>query len=933
MPLSMLGMQLCAAGLLVFGYGSLVHGACTETVPGTLTCTGNQTVYGTNFSGYDYVEITLSGPYNLSGPQGIGYYANGGSTAIDVERISISTNGASADAIRTNGNATLSIAGELIINARGSSGDGINASNANGSGAWINILGENAYIESNGGVGVRANITSNTRGNEISIAKNAVILTKGDGSNFGESTGYGVYAGNRDRDTANLPQTGTARVSIGDGSEIHTFGKNAYAVYANKTGQIQLGSTTIITEGQGAHGIVAMDGKVARCTGTYASLCLLGLDIGLAGEQSYTGGQVYLTGDTAITVNGAGSDAIYASGTGSLVISGARDGTPASGRYTVKGDLVADRQGQIKLTANDGSAFDSNIRVTGDSADPAASDATRVQLDASGTRLTGNIQVQHNGTAAVAMNSQSQMTGDIAASGYGSAAISADQSAVAGNVLAYDNGRVAFDLRNGAVFDGMVDADDTAGNGTSGGTVALEVDASTWNMTADSYVTTLELSNAGTVALGPPTFIGNSAVLTVDDLGGTGGTFVMRTDMANQAGDRIVIRKTSSGAHALHFNDSRSGGYTGAEELEVVEFTGQDAAANQALFTSAGADVGAYVYGLTQKTDGNWWLVRADTPTPDPDPDPTPPINNVGTLSAGMLNLNYLMGYVENQTLLQRMGELRRAPQARGDVWVHAFAGQLDKFDGPRLTGFDMDYSGVQIGVDRQITSQDLAGKLYAGVMGGYGRGDGQYRAGSASVDSYHVGIYGTFESDDGWYVDGIAKYVRMNNALNTVTTNGYVVKGDTATDGFAVGLESGKRFYLQAPQKGWYLEPQAQLTYSRQSGATVRADTGLRTELGAYDSTIGRLSVIAGYSVVEGANPVDVYVKTGYVREFSGNTHYTFNQTDREDYDFGGGWWDNGIGVNMQINRRHHLYLDATYAKGGSFDQKQINAGYRYTF
>ena len=48
---------------------------------------------------------------------------------------------------------------------------------------------------------------------------------------------------------------------------------------------------------------------------------------------------------------------------------------------------------------------------------------------------------------------------------------------------------------------------------------------------------------------------------------------------------------------------------------------------------------------------------------------------------------------------------------------------------------------------------------------------------------------------------------------------------------------------------------------------------------------------------------------------------------------DFGGGWWDNGIGLNMQINDRHNIYMDANYAKGSRFDQKQFNIGYRYSF
>ncbi|MGL4666897.1 MAG: autotransporter outer membrane beta-barrel domain-containing protein, partial [Saezia sp.] len=127
--------------------------------------------------------------------------------------------------------------------------------------------------------------------------------------------------------------------------------------------------------------------------------------------------------------------------------------------------------------------------------------------------------------------------------------------------------------------------------------------------------------------------------------------------------------------------------------------------------------------------------------------------------------------------------------------------------------------------------------------------------------------------------------------------------------------------------------EPQGQLTYTRQGSSTIESSNGLRTDLSSYNSVIARLSIIAGYEIVSGANPVNVYIKTGYVREFDGKTDYTFNRTLRESYDFGGGWWDNGIGVNMRINNQHNIYVDAAYAKGGSFDKKQLNFGYRYEF
>lgn len=77
------------------------------------------------------------------------------------------------------------------------------------------------------------------------------------------------------------------------------------------------------------------------------------------------------------------------------------------------------------------------------------------------------------------------------------------------------------------------------------------------------------------------------------------------------------------------------------------------------------------------------------------------------------------------------------------------------------------------------------------------------------------------------------------------------------------------------------------------------------------------------------GRNPINVYAKTGYVKEMSGDVGHRLNGS-QEKYDFGGNWWENSVGVNAQFNKKHSLHLDGTYASGNKFDQVQINAEYR---
>ena len=921
--------------------------SCTVSGDGlTITCSGQYSPYEQSRLNYENVIFNMTGSWGTSPDiQGVGIYANGGSR-IAQNNVTITTNGSTADAIRTNGITTVIIPGKLVIRTEGSSGDGINATVR--SAATVTI-GDDAEIYSKGGVAVRANLSniSTTASNSITIGTGAILKTDAAGANTSSSTGYAVYAGNRDRESETLPH-GNATVVIGNGSQITTAGSKAYAVYANKTGQIQLGNTTIVTTGQQAHGIVTMDGTIGQCpsSGISSALCLA-LGSNLTNVTDFAGGQVYLAGDTAITVDvSKGSYAMYSSGAESLITSETMEGLSASGVYTVTGDLVADREGGIRLNATAGSVFNSNVNVVGTTT-PTGLDNSFIDLVMCGTQFTGNIDASVSGVATLDVIENSVVAGNITANSAGVVNFGADNSTYTGDVTALDGGRVQMMLTSGTVFTGATDKTNAAtAASVADGTINITMDgaATHWQMTEDSNVNNLVMTNGAQVSIGDqsvlPVTSSNRAVLTVDNLSGDGGIFNARTEMCDNEADRLVITNSSSGNHYLHFNDAKAGSYFGVEEALVVEFTGSDATQNQATFSSAGVDVGPYVYSLEFKADSNWYLNTSTvTPPKTVDPQqpqiitPTPPtLNNAADRSANILNINYLLNYAEIQTLLQRMGELRQAPGAQGDVWVRVMTGEMDKFDGTRLSSFDMKYSGVQIGVDRQLDIEG-AGQAYVGVMAGTSKANADYAVGSGDTKSYHVGVYGTYKADNGFYVDGIAKYVYMDNSFNTLTSNGYYVDGDGSTKGFTIGVEAGKRFYITQPQQGWYLEPQAQLTFSHQNGATINSSTGLRTDLDSYDSTLGRLSVIAGYSITEGKNPIDVYIKTGYVREFSGDTGYTFNHYNHESYDFGGGWWDNGIGVNMQINGRHNIYMDATYAKGGSFDHKQLNIGYRFSF
>lgn len=734
--------------------------------------------------------------------------------------------------------------------------------------------------------------------------KNLTVSTSGKDADAIRSNGNGgvvyiteklvVNTTGRSSDGINASDTTSARFYIGDNAEVTTT--SGIAVRAN-TKNNDSNSLNLIQMGEGAIITTYGSGSNSILTGG------LGYAV-YAGNMRTTGAgeaKVIMGNNSTITTEGSSAHAVYAN----------RGGVIQLGHTTVETKFVNSSSGKSNahgLYAETGSTANGNKGGIID--------------------LLGNTKI-------------TTPVGAYAIYAYGAGSVIASYNSdtntetsgifdVTGDMRVHNGGTIDLIMTNGSTFLG-----NTSITGT-GGTLNLKMDGSSsrWEMYDDSQVSTLHLTNGANVWITDhSTSVTDTdyTTLTMEHLKGTGGVFHMRTGMdgadcslGTSVGDMLIVTGTSEGHHLIKVSDNRNGSATtdGTELLRMVQTA--DGVATFGLNHAGNAvDIGAYQYelvrgdSLTRATSTNWWLKSKARSISDP-----------ANSSTNILNINYLLSNVENQTLLQRMGEIRRNDNNRGDFWVRGYVGKLSSFEDDALRGFDMDYDGVQMGADKFVGYN-----TYFGIMMGTSKADVDYEVGSGTTKSHHLGLYGTFKTQDGWYVDAIAKYVHMNNKFDSVTSGGYTVQGHANTSGYSAGLEVGKRFFLQAENAGWYLEPQAQFTYSHQDSAVVRATNGLKTQLGAFDSMIGRVSGIVGYSVVKGENPVDIYLKTGYVKEFDGKTNYTFNDTDKNKYKFNGDWWDNGVGVSAQINKQHNLYLEADYSVGDKFDKKQVNLGYRYAF
>lgn len=287
---------------------------------------------------------------------------------------------------------------------------------------------------------------------------------------------------------------------------------------------------------------------------------------------------------------------------------------------------------------------------------------------------------------------------------------------------------------------------------------------------------------------------------------------------------------------------------------------------------------------------------------------------------SSMTNLSLMTWRQENNDMNKRLGEVRASEGSQG-IWARMARGQ-SKYG---QQGIKNQYNYYQLGYDSKISDDWILGGAFT-----YTDGDSSYTNGSGTNKHTGFAVYGSNLRDDGSFIDLIAKYAHMKNDFDV---NGGVGSGDYSTNGLSFSAEYGKRFH----QEGYWIEPQAELTYGRVSSADFMTKNGASVHQDSMDSLVGRLGFSLGKDIKQG----NVYVRASYLYDFKGETWVQMTSgvvgSDRAPVyktDLGGGWWEFGVGTNLDLGHDTHFYLDVETTAGGDVDTPwQWNAGVRYSF
>lgn len=289
-------------------------------------------------------------------------------------------------------------------------------------------------------------------------------------------------------------------------------------------------------------------------------------------------------------------------------------------------------------------------------------------------------------------------------------------------------------------------------------------------------------------------------------------------------------------------------------------------------------------------------------------------------LAASMMQMK-----ADTNDLQRRLGDVRLNSDKHG-VWGKYIGGKSKITDDAYV---NQTYNMAQVGYDTLRGDWTVGGALL------YGTSNNDYALGSGSGKTAGLAVYGAKQFKDGRYLDIIGKVNRLKNDFTVRNTLGTTLSGDYRNTGASLSVEYGKRI---KKDNGFYIDPNAELTFSRLSGESfdARTNTGstVHIDSDAVNSVIGRIGVGIGK---ESKNS-NVFLKAALAHEFSGKMNATYSMTGEpttgSEVNLKDTWLDLELGGSWSV--RHNTYIYGTFTKnfGATVDNSyRIDAGIRHNF
>lgn len=873
---------------------------------------------GSSFTAHGTAEISLKANENDSGVHGIRVDGDGSNAKFE-KQVKITTEGGKTQLVG------LGVYSQIIsegvyshLSATFEDYLDVTAKDNEGTNSAIVIDGDGAELNA-------AGATAKASGGNYTYGLNVVSAK----AHFSDSLiveATDAKTRNRGINLENIGTESPAELQAAGADVTVSGGKYAYGLRMLSGGTANFGGTLSIGVQDAStqnFGIYALN------TGTRLSVQNGDTIVKLSGGAGYSMGLclnseagAFLSGHTDVTVqdNAGVNYGLYVAD--SAVLDAAGTAVRASGGEVAYG---------IYLTSSGKSTFSNTLNV----AASGASENNIGMIVQDGSELIAqDAVIASDGTAIIASESKVSFAGNVVTD--------ADATAVGfgdGGKISFAKGLVTLaESTTMTASDGASISVNSTGAGTVRytGTTSAEPDGtidmkmnganSYWRMTGDSSAS--NLTNNG--ALLDMTADGNKfSTLTLANLNGTNGLVAMDLDASTNVGnsDMILVGGTFAGTQYVNFKrmDAGTPDAAGTVIAIVKENNGKFIAPD----TEGGLFYTRYLLDTKDSTTPGYtkdWYIKELTNV-DPAEKPTTTVNSV--MSAASLNY-YHTWRSQMGKLMQRMGDLRKGGvTGQNGAWFRIGGSKLDL--GGRH-GFENEYMYYEVGYDK-IVRETSKYTWYGGVAFSYGEGDSRYSRGDGENESKAASLYLTQINKGGSYLDLVFKLGRWDNDFAVYNTRGERITGETESTGISFSAEYGKKIALN--KNGFYIEPQAQLTYGHLDGDTYTTSNGVSVRQEGIESLVGRVGFNIGWDVSKNSN---VYLKANILHEFLGDYGVSMSDAAGRVYlsgDYGDTWFEYGAGAAFKFGKpesANFFYCDVERSEGGDLDMEwRWNAGFRF--
>ena len=402
-------------------------------------------------------------------------------------------------------------------------------------------------------------------------------------------------------------------------------------------------------------------------------------------------------------------------------------------------------------------------------------------------------------------------------------------------------------------------------------------------------------------------------VLRTEDLSGSNGTFVIGANLDTHEADRVETRTSEKTTHYLRFTDLT--GMSESENDDVVIPMSSKAIEKTWVFWDQSNNVNLVALpesqgliwdkGYELENDMGKWNLTGIT-------------KYYSANTKALLNSTEAAYYhFRNSTssLTRAMADVRGKEDG---FWFKVHGGKLEG------DNFENSYRTYQVGYNK------MAGATALGVIFERSEGNIDQAMGTGDSNVTSFAAYAGREFDSGYYANFLLRGGKMTSDL---TINGqFPDYGKYDNSIFSAALQFGRKFDAG---HGWNIVPQAELIYGRLGSDKFVTTRGTTAEIEGMTSILGRFGVDF---VKKASDTTDFYLTTSLYHEFDGDQTVRLLDTAGGSAvvtrDFGGTWWEAGIGFKTMIGKNVYAFGELERSFSSDIEKKwHISAGLNWVF